>query len=91
MTTDSTAGRGRWREGRATRPEQSRGPTAAKKWVGATVLSALLVSVLGVVGWLFTLIFFRSEPHPIFIPFWIAQFQKEQIPPIIGTETERAL
>lgn len=90
MATEARAGRGRWREGGAARQDRSSGPTRAKKWFGAAVLSALLFGVLGVVGWLISLAFFPNEPRPVFVPFWVAEYQKKQIAPIIGMGTERA-
>ena len=89
MTSDSTTGRGRWREGRPATYTPSRSQIRTRKWLGATLLSALLISVTGVLGWLAYQFLFPSKPDPLFVPFWIARYQREQIAPIPGMEAER--
>ena len=67
----------------------SRSQIRTRKWLGATLLSALLISVTGVLGWLAYQFLFPSKPDPLFVPFWIARYQREQIAPIPGMEAER--
>ena len=90
MTTDAAAGRGRWREERPGTSAPSRSATVTKKWIGATLLSLLLLAVTAVMVWLGYLFFFPSQPSPIFVPFWISNYQKPQIAPIPGMERERS-
>ena len=89
MTTDARTGRGRWREGRPAASGPSPTRTRATKWLGALLLSTLLLTVIGVMGWLSYQFLFPSKPDPLFVPFWIARYQQEQIAPIPGIEAER--
>ena len=91
MTTDATSGRGRWREGRPAklRPRHRPGREPRNGSV-PSCLSSLLLAVIGVLGWLAFQFLFPYKPDPLFVPFWIARYQQEQIAPIPGMEAERA-
>lgn len=90
MTTDSAAGRWRWRGEKPRSSAPSRSETVTKKWIGATVLSLLLVAVTAVMVWLCYWFIFQKQPSPTFVPFWISNYQRPQIAPIPGMERERS-
>ncbi|MGA9922416.1 MAG: carboxypeptidase-like regulatory domain-containing protein [Isosphaeraceae bacterium] len=90
MTTDSAAGRWRWRGEKPRSSAPSRSATVTKKWIGATVLSLLLMAVTAVMVWLCYWFIFQKQPSPTFVPFWISNYQRPQIAPIPGMERERS-
>ncbi|MGA8346282.1 MAG: hypothetical protein WB773_00550, partial [Isosphaeraceae bacterium] len=90
MTTDAAAGGGRWRGEKPRSSAPSRSATVTKKWIGATVLSLLLVAVTAVMVWLCYWFIFQKQPSPTFVPFWISNYQRPQIAPIPGMERERS-
>ena len=90
MTTDAAAGGGRWRGEKPRSSAPSRSATVTKKWIGATVLSLLLVAVTAVMVWLCYWFIFPKQPSPTFVPFWISNYQRPQIAPIPGMERERS-
>jgi len=90
MTTDAAAGRWRWRGEKPRSSAPSRSETVTKKWIGATVLSLLLVAVTAVMVWLCYWFIFQKQPSPTFVPFWISNYQRPQIAPIPGMERERS-
>ncbi len=89
MTHDATAGLRRWREGRgkASKPAPSR--TRTSKLVAATLLTTMLLGVAVTMVGIVLKFIFPDAPSPYFVPFWIAEYQKPQIPPIPWVEADR--
>src|SRR5271167_3242589 len=77
MAGEATRGVGDWRAGRG----QSRSPVSptrasAQKWSTATVLAALLIAAVLVVGWIVWQWIWPNTPNPQFIAFWVGEFQR---------------
>ena len=60
---------GRWREGRRTRPGFDRNRVSAKKWLGSTLLSALLLLTAGGLIWIVWLMVNPWQVTPEFVAF----------------------
>ena len=90
MSTEQSQGRGRWRGEKPRSSAPTRGETITKKWVGATILSLLFLSVAAVIVWLCFIFLFPRKPQPTFVPFLVSSYQRPQIPPIPELEPERS-
>jgi hypothetical protein len=89
MTRDSSSGPGRWRAGRSSRHSRSSRGGRRQKWAEAAAISALLLGAAVVLGWIAYQFLFRSGPNPLFVPFWIATYQRPEIPPVPWMPADR--
>jgi hypothetical protein len=89
MGAESTAGLGRWRDARRARTGPDPNRVSAKKWLGSTLLAALLALAAGLVIWILWLIFVGRETKPDFIAMFIGRYEDPGIPPIPQAEADR--
>src|SRR4051794_11020773 len=89
MTRDATAGPRRWRgsSGRPSKPAPSR--TRTSKMAAAVLLSTTLVGILAAMTWIVWQFVFPNAPSPYFVPFWVGEYQRPQIPPIPWLDADR--
>ncbi len=57
--------------------------------MAATLLTTMLLGVAVTMMWIVWQFLFPNPPSPYFVPFWIAVYQKPQIPPIPWVEADR--
>ena len=91
MSSESTAGLGRWREGKRTKAHPSRTRISARKWLGTTVLTALLLLTAGVLVWIIFKLFPRRDFAPDFVPIFITRYKSPEIPTIPQAAADRDL
>jgi hypothetical protein len=90
MSRETTAGVGRWRDGRPSRSGNSRTRLTTKKWVGGAILSTLFAAALVTVGWLLFQFIFPDKLHAQFVPFLISDYQKPAVPPLPWVAADRS-
>jgi hypothetical protein len=89
MSAESTAGLGRWRDLKRTRSGADRNRISAKKWLGSSLLGALLVLAAGILAWILWQLILPAEIKPDFIALFISRFEDPRIPPIPQADADR--
>src|SRR5208282_3652172 len=89
MSSESTAGLGRWRAGRRTRTGPDRNRVSAKKWLGGTLLTALLLLTAGGLIWVVWQLIHPRDLTPEFVSLFITRFKRPEIPKIPQAGADR--
>jgi hypothetical protein len=89
MSPDTNDGLGRWRGARPTPSGPSRTRIITTKWLRASILTALLAVAALTLVYIFWLISPVSRPTVEFVPLIIADFDKQQVPPLPWAEADR--
>jgi hypothetical protein len=82
MSSGTTAGLGRWREGRPVRQGSSRARARTFKWVSSALLSALLLFAALIIAYICWQWVFGSPPKTEFVPFYVSEFQSPELSPL---------
>src|SRR5271157_494833 len=89
MSSESTAGLGRWRAGRRTRTGPDRNRVSAQKWLGGTLLTALLLLTAGGLIWVVWQLIHPRDLTPEFVSLFITRFKRPEIPKIPQAGADR--
>ena len=89
MTPDAADGLGRWRGTRPSRSRSSRARAITAKWLRGSVLTALLMVAAGALGYLIWLVAIRSQLDVEFVPFFVGDYEKPEVPPLPWVDVDR--
>src|SRR5271157_587745 len=92
MAHDKAAGPGGWRAARPSQPSAiDPKRVSAKKWLGATLFSALLLLAAGCLAWIILQLAGPTEFGPEIVPLFVSSYEHREIPPIPQSQADRGM